>query len=119
MAAERYEVEVSREVAQWYARLGSRDRALADRALERLAAAGPGVRMPHGRPLGDGLHELRFTCEGVSRRVTYAFGPAGKVRALTTFAKQRGLEHHEVERARQALTRSRTREVPTAGERSR
>lgn len=119
MAVARQEVEVSHEVARWYARLAPRDRAFADRALDRLAASGPGIRMPHSRQLGEGLHELRFSCEGVSRRITYAFGSKDRVRALTTFAKQRGLERHEIERARGVLARSKGREEPAALERSR
>lgn len=117
--AARTGIEVSQEVATWYARLGARDRAFADRALDRLAGAGPGIRMPHARPLGEGLHELRFACEGVSRRVTYAFGRDGQARLLTTFAKQRGAERHEIERARRTLDRTMGRESLTARERSR
>jgi hypothetical protein len=117
--AARIGIEVSEEVAKWYARLGSRDRAYADRALDRLTEAGPGIRMPHARSLGNGLHELRFSCQGVSRRITYALDRDGQARMLTTFAKQRGLERHEIERARRALVRTLGREAPTARERSR
>lgn len=102
----RYEIELSDEVVAWYARLGTRDRAVADRALDRLAARGPAVAMPHARPLGEGLFELRFVCEGVARRITYAFGRGHEVHALTTFRKQRAVERHEVERAVRAAGRA-------------
>ncbi|MGH3449769.1 MAG: hypothetical protein ACRDQW_03385 [Haloechinothrix sp.] len=49
----RWPVEISPEVEKWYAGLGSKDKAFADRAIERLAARGPGLRMPHSRTLGD------------------------------------------------------------------
>ena len=93
----------------WYARLSSRDRAYADSAFDRLAAEGPALREPHSRALRDGLHELRFTCEGVSRRITYAFGPGREVRALTTFRKQRDVERDEIARARRAMIRGHAR----------
>lgn len=96
------------EVAAWYVRLGPRARAFADRAFDRLSEAGPEHSMPQSRALGGGLYELRFSCEGVSRRVTYAFGPGREVTALTTFRKQRGRERHEVDRARAALGRVRS-----------
>lgn len=99
---------LSTEVVAWYAALGPRDRAVADHAIDRLARLGPAVRMPHGRALGDGLHELRFTCEGVSRRITYTVGRGRQVAVLTTFRKQREREHHEVDRARRAKARVRT-----------
>lgn len=105
----RWEIELSEEVARWYVRLPARDRAFADRALDRLASRGPGLRMPQSRALGDGLHELRFSCEGVSRRVTYAFGKDREVTALTTFRKQRDREVHEVDRAHRVLGRMRSR----------
>ena len=104
-----WDVELSDEVVRWYVRLGVRDRAYADRALDRLASSGPGLRMPQSRALGGGLHELRFTCEGGSRRITYAFDPEGRVQALTTFRKQRGRERHEIDRAHGALERVRSR----------
>jgi hypothetical protein len=39
-----WEIELSDEVEQWYVRLRVRDRAFADRALDRLAAFGPPSR---------------------------------------------------------------------------
>jgi phage-related protein len=102
------DVELSDEVVRWYVRLGVRDRAYADRALDRLASSGSDLRMPQSRALGGGLHELRFTCQGGSRRITYALGPEGRVHALTTFRKQRGRERHEIDRAHRVLERVRS-----------
>lgn len=105
-----WNVELSDEVVRWYVGLGARDRAYADRALDRLVATGPGLRMPQSRALGRGLHELRFSCQGVSRRITYAFGAHREVTALTTFRKQHERERHEVGRARQAFARTKAAE---------
>ena len=58
------------------------------------------------RPLGNGLFELRFTCEGTARRVTYFIDTRAKVITLTTFRKQRQNERREVARARQAMRAS-------------
>ena len=58
--------------------------------------------MPHARPLGDGLFELRFTCQGTARQVTYYIDTQRNVITLTTFRKQRQNERREVARARQA-----------------
>jgi len=57
-------VEISPEVEDWYATLKSKDKAMADRAFDRLAELEPALRMPHARPLGGGLSELRFTPRG-------------------------------------------------------
>jgi len=103
-----WEIELSDEVEQWYVRLGARDRAFADRALDRLAAVGPALAMPHSRMLGGGLRELRFTCEGVARRVTYYVDVERKMITLTTFRKQRDNERREVQRAHKAMSRDRT-----------
>jgi hypothetical protein len=104
-----WDVELSDEVLRWYVPLNPRDRAFADRALDRLASTGPGLRMPHSRALGDGLHELRFACEGVPRRITFAFGEGREVTMLTTFRKQRDREHHEVDRAHRVFARTKDR----------
>ncbi len=47
-------MEISPEVETWYATLNSKDKAMADRAFDRLAEHGPALRMPHARPLGGG-----------------------------------------------------------------
>ena len=96
-------MEISPEVENWYATLKSKDKAMADRAFDRLAQLGPGLRMPHARPLGGGLSELRFTCEGMARRVTCYIDMRAKVITLTTFRKQRQNERREVARARRAM----------------
>jgi hypothetical protein len=99
----RWAVEISPEVENWYATLKSKDKALADRAFDRLAEQGPALRMPHARPLGDGLFELRFSCEATARRVTYYIDVQRKVITLTTFRKQRQHERREVARATHAM----------------
>ncbi len=88
-------MEISPEVEAWYATLKSKDKAMAE-----------ALRMPPARPLGGGLSELRFTCEGTARRVTYHTDPRRKVITLTTFRKQRQNERREVARARQAMRAS-------------
>ena len=40
-------MEISPEVEDWYATLKSKDKAMADRAFDRLAELGPALRMPH------------------------------------------------------------------------
>jgi hypothetical protein len=99
-------VEISPEVETWYATLKSKDKAMADRAFDRLAEHGPALRMPHARPLGGGLHELRFTCEATARRVSYYIDAQRKIITLTTFRKQRQNERREMARARQAMRAS-------------
>ena len=102
MDRHRWAVEISPEVETWYATLKSKDKAMADRAFDRLAEHGPALRMPHARPLGGGLCELRFSCEGTARRVTYYTGTQRNVITLTTFRKQRQNERREASRARRA-----------------
>lgn len=102
----RWAVEISEEVATWYGTLKDADRAYADVALERLADRGPQLRMPHSRPLQDGMFELRFTCEGQARRITYYFDPERRVITLTTFRKQSQREQREIARARRAMKAS-------------
>jgi hypothetical protein len=100
----RWTVEISEEVEHWYASLKDHGKAAADVALNRLRDNGPLLRQPHSGPLGEGLFELRFTCEGMARRITYYFDPQRLVITLTTFRKQRQREHREVTRARRAMT---------------
>ncbi|MFI5955724.1 type II toxin-antitoxin system RelE/ParE family toxin [Cryptosporangium sp. NPDC051539] len=98
-----WDVELSDEVTDWYLGLPTRDQAFADRAFDRLAELGPSIGMPHSKLLGDGLRELRFTCENVARRVTYYIDVERKVITLTTFRKQRNSERREVQRAHRAM----------------
>jgi hypothetical protein len=109
VAAGGWTVEISGEVERWYASLKDSDRAFADVALERLRDRGPDLRMPHSRPLGDGLHELRFTCERVARRITYYIDRERKIITLTTIRKQRQNEKTEVARARRGMEAHRAR----------
>jgi hypothetical protein len=104
-----WRIEFSDEVADWYGGLTVRGMAQADRVVDMLAQRGNLLRMPQSRALGDGLFELRFTCEDVARRITYTFEPDRKVFTLTTFRKQRQNEQREVDRARRALRERRDR----------
>lgn len=98
-----WSIEFSEEVAEWYTALSDAGAASADRVIELLVQQGNMLRMPHSRSLGEGLFELRFACEGVDRRITYAFEPRRHVITLTTFRKQRNNEAREVRRARKNL----------------
>lgn len=98
----RWTVELSEEVHTWYVGLSPAGKAAADRSIERLAQQGHLLRMPHSRTLGGGLHELRFACEHVNRRITYLLDPDRRAVTLTTFRKQRQNERAEVLRTRRA-----------------
>jgi hypothetical protein len=100
-----WEVEIEPEVQEWLIGLGEDDFAQAAAALDRLAERGNTLRMPHSRPLGEGLFELRFSCEGVARRIPYWFAPEQRIVLLTTFRKTRDNEHREINRARTAMMR--------------
>ncbi|MGH3095105.1 MAG: type II toxin-antitoxin system RelE/ParE family toxin [Streptosporangiales bacterium] len=108
MADEQWRVSLSSDVEKWYDRLGARDKTLAERAIARLQEKGPNLREPHSKPLGDGVHELRFKAENVNRRVTY-YQNGNEFRTLTTFRKQRQNERHEVEKAKLRMKQDRTR----------
>lgn len=95
-------VEISEEVATWYHDLSPEGQAATDRAIERLEAQGNQLRMPHSKALGEGLCELRFTCESLARRITYVFEPNRHAITLTTFRKQRQNERAQILRARRA-----------------
>ena len=105
----RWAIEFSDEVAGWYASLSGPGRAVTDRVLDRLAEQGHLLRMPHSRSLGEGLYELRFTCENHARRITYVFEPERQAVTLTTFRKQRNNERAEVLRARRARSARQTK----------
>jgi hypothetical protein len=98
----RWTVEFSDEVLAWYRGLSPEGKAAARRVFTRLEDAGHMLGMPLSRQLGAGLRELRFTCEGVARRVTYVLDPERQAVTLTTFRKQRQNERGEILRARRA-----------------
>ena len=58
--------------------------------------------IPLSKQVGGGLRELRFTCEGVARRITYVLEPERKVITSTIFRKQCQNERGEILRARRA-----------------
>ena len=92
----------SHEVAGWYQGLTPRGAQVTDRILARLEAQGHLMRMPHSRSLGEGLYELRFICEGNSRRISYVLDLERQAITLTTFRKQKTNERREILRARRA-----------------
>ena len=98
----RWTVEFSDEVLTWYQGLTPEGKAVTRRVLVRLEDAGHMLGMPLSKQLGGGLRELRFTCEGVARRITYVLEPERRVITLTTFRKQRQNERGEILRARRA-----------------
>lgn len=96
-------VHFSEEVANWYATLSIKDRAIADRHIENLEQFGNRLGMPRSRNLKDKLYELRFKCQNVERRITYTIEPQQQIITLTTFRKQKDNERHEINRARKTL----------------
>jgi hypothetical protein len=76
-----------------------------------LEAAGDTLGMPLSKHLGDGLHELRFTCQDVARRITYTLEPEHQAITLTTFRRQRQNERAEILRARRALAARKTEQA--------
>ena len=95
-------VEFSDEVLTWYRGLTPEGKAAARRVFSRLEVSGHMLGMPLSKQFGGELRELRFTCEGVARRVTYTLDPERKAVTLTTFRKKRQNERAEILRARRA-----------------
>ena len=83
--------------------LSLRDLMVVQRMMVMLQEQGHQLQMPHSRPLGGGLHELRFDLQQgmVAQRVTYFFDH--DVIALTTFRKTRQTESTQIRRARRAM----------------
>jgi len=100
-----WDVEMEQEVQTWVDSLDTVAFEVAEAHIDLLAEFGAALRMPHSRPLGDGLFELRFEMARRSWRVTYWFAPATVIVALTVFAKQRNNEKVEVRRAKAAMVR--------------
>jgi len=109
-----WEVEAEPEVTEWYLGLSGNDRDLVAERVDLLANLGHMLRMPHTRPLGEGLFELRFDMSRRSWRITYWHRPDGVIVLLTVFHKQRDNEAREVARARRALDACRANHTPRA-----
>lgn len=104
-----WEVETESEVTDWYLGLSGDDRDVVAEHIDLLASFGHLLRMPHSRPLGEGLVELRFDMSRRGWRITYWHRPDGVIVLLTVFRKQRDNESREVARARRALEVCRAR----------
>lgn len=107
-----WEVEAEPEVTDWYLGLSGDDRDIVAEHIDLLANLGHMLRMPHARPLGDGLAELRFDMSRRSWRITYWQRRDGVIILLTVFHKQRDNEAREIGRARKALETCRARHTP-------
>lgn len=99
------EVETEQEVTEWYLGLTADERDVVAVHVDLLAEFGHELRMPHSKPLGQGLFELRFDMSRRSWRISYYFRPDRVIVLLTVFHKQRNNEAKEVARARVALAR--------------
>ena len=96
--------ELHDEIVEWMDTLGDAEWDRTVVVIDRLAALGPGARMPLSKSLGDRLFELRFALGPPARRITYRFTKDGRIILLTTFRKQRNNERNEIDRARKAAT---------------
>jgi phage-related protein len=101
------EVELEAEVSEWYLSLTLDEQDIVAVHVELLEEFGHLLRMPHSKPLGGGLFELRFTMRRRAWRITYWQRPDGVIVLLTVFHKQRNNERREVVRAGAALERCR------------
>jgi phage-related protein len=81
---EYYNKQVLAEIEEWPISI------LADyaRLLELLMAHGPNLRMPHSKPLGDGLFELRPKGKAGIGRVLYCYQVGQKIVILHVFIKK-------------------------------
>jgi len=73
-------------VRAFLAGLQGRDRVEAFALLQLLAERGDTLRLPHSRPLGGGLFELR----GMQVRIFYVFKPHKRLVLLDGMLKKRG-----------------------------
>jgi hypothetical protein len=99
----RKKVGLEPEVTNWCLALDHDSQDIVFAHVELLEEFGHLLRMPHSRPLGDSLFELRFDMSRQAWRITYCYRPDGVVVLLTVFRKQRNNERVEVRRALVAL----------------
>jgi len=100
-----WKIVLADEVAQWVETLTPQDLKVVQRMFDMLSLEGNRLRMPHSKPLGHGLFELRFDIKRgtVAQRVTYFFDTARMVICVTPFNKSRRTEPGEIARARHAM----------------
>lgn len=100
-----WSLELEPEVEAWIDELSGREFGTVAFQVDRLAAEGAALRMPHSRSLGDGLFELRFDLGTVAQRISFFFPGDRRIVLLTVFRKQRSNERSEVARAKLAMRR--------------
>ena len=98
-------VELEPEVRDWLEQLSIPQFATAAFHIDLLAEQGPLLGEPYTRQLAGKLRELRFHLDRQAVRVTYWVASGRRIVLLTVFAKKRGREDREIERARRALVR--------------
>ena len=99
------EVELEKEVEEWYLALGGGERARVRFHIDRLAELGPLLDEPHTRQLDGKLREFRFYLRDRSIRVTYWIASGRRIILLTVFSKTRRHERAEISRAGKAMDR--------------
>jgi hypothetical protein len=68
VVADERDVRMHEEVAEWLMDLRAPDYGRAARVIDRFVALGERLRMPLGRPLGEGLFELRAVVAEEARK---------------------------------------------------
>ncbi|MGQ0846891.1 MAG: type II toxin-antitoxin system RelE/ParE family toxin [Sporichthyaceae bacterium] len=97
-----YAVEIEPQVRTWLEGLSDRDFGRVDFLVGLLAEQAETLGEPHTRHLGGKLRELRLSLLSRQTRVTYWLAPQRRIVLLTVFAKTRGAETAEVQRAHKA-----------------
>ncbi|MFS4107713.1 type II toxin-antitoxin system RelE/ParE family toxin [Streptomyces sp. PD-S100-1] len=93
-------IEIEPEVQDWLDMLSDADYAKAERVVDRLLPNPINAAMPFSKPLGDKVHELRFSLGDIAVRIPYWLAPGRRIVLLTVFRKTRMNEHMEVSRAK-------------------
>ena len=98
-------IELSQEVESWYVGLGLPGACVRRASHGSSFCRGSKVGDARSRSLGEGLRELRFSCESVARGITYVIDTEWTIITLTTFRKQRDNERREIQRAKRIKKR--------------
>lgn len=68
--------------------------------IEKLQEKGHQLRMPHSKPLGEGIFELRFRVRKVRYRILYCYVGKDEAILINGFTKKSDIEPGEIEKAR-------------------